>query len=45
MTDRPIDAMLAFASRCIRAYIDSLPADHPERVAYETAIAELGGAT
>jgi hypothetical protein len=36
--------LVRFGTTCVRAYIDSLPADDPERVAYEAAIAGLSGA-
>ena len=33
-------ALVRFGTTCARAYLDSLPADDPERLAYETAMAD-----
>jgi hypothetical protein len=38
MTSREL---VAFAGRCVNAYIGSLAPDDPERVAYEAAMDEL----
>lgn len=33
--------LVAFGQRAVRAYIDSLPPDHPERIAWDQAMADL----